>query len=61
MCVIVLGIGDLGYLKMEYVLISVEIKVGEKVYSFGLGEYFLVGYLVGIILKISCYNLGEFV
>jgi rod shape-determining protein MreC len=48
---IVSGTGDLGHLKMEYVPTSAEIKVGEKVYSSGLGEHFPAGYLVGTISK----------
>jgi rod shape-determining protein MreC len=57
---IVSGTGDLGHLKMEYVPTSAEIKVGEKVYSSGLGEHFPAGYLVGTISKISRHNSGEF-
>lgn len=57
---IVSGTGDLGLLKMEYVPTSANIKVGEKVYSSGLGEHFPAGYLVGTISKISRHNSGEF-
>ena len=57
---IVSGTGDLGLLKMEYVPTSADIKVGEKVYSSGLGEHFPAGYLVGTVAKVSRHNSGEF-
>ena len=57
---IVSGTGDLGLLKMEYVPTSADIKVGEKVYSSGLGEHFPAGYLVGTVAKVSRHNTGEF-
>ena len=54
------GTGDLGQLKMEYIPTSANIKVGDKVFSSGLGEHFPAGYLVGSIAKISRHNSGEF-
>ncbi|OTG80450.1 rod shape-determining protein MreC [Acinetobacter sp. ANC 5054] len=57
---IVTGTGDLGRLKMEYVPTSANIKVGEKVYSSGLGAHFPAGYLVGTVSKVSRHNSGEF-
>ncbi|WOE32802.1 MULTISPECIES: rod shape-determining protein MreC [unclassified Acinetobacter] len=57
---IVSGTGDLGLLKMEYVPTSADIKVGEKVYSSGLGEHFPAGYLVGTVAKVRRHNSGEF-
>ena len=57
---IVSGIGDLGRLKMEYVPTSAEIKVGDKIFSSGLGEHFPAGYLVGTVSKIQRHNTGEF-
>jgi rod shape-determining protein MreC len=57
---IVSGTGDLGLLKMEYVPTSADIKVGEKVYSSGLGQHFPAGYLVGTVAKVSRHNTGEF-
>ncbi|KGT47628.1 MULTISPECIES: rod shape-determining protein MreC [Acinetobacter] len=57
---IVSGTGDLGRLKMEYVPTSANIKVGEKVYSSGLGQHFPAGYLVGTISKVQRHNSGEF-
>jgi rod shape-determining protein MreC len=57
---IVSGTGDLGHLKMEYVPTSANIKVGEKVYSSGLGEHFPAGYLVGTVSKVNRHNSGEF-
>ncbi|MCH7336676.1 rod shape-determining protein MreC [Acinetobacter sp. NIPH 2699] len=57
---IVSGTGDLGQLKMEYVPTSANIKVGDKVFSSGLGEHFPAGYLVGTVSKVSRHNSGEF-
>ncbi len=57
---IVTGTGDLGRLKMEYVPTSANIKVGDKVYSSGLGQHFPAGYLVGSVSKIMRHNTGEF-
>jgi len=57
---IVSGTGDLGHLKMEYVPTSANIKVGEKVYSSGLGAHFPAGYLVGTVSKVSRHTTGEF-
>ncbi|MBB6364432.1 rod shape-determining protein MreC [Acinetobacter lwoffii] len=57
---IVSGTGDLGRLKMEYVPTSANIKVGEKVYSSGLGQHFPAGYLVGQVSKVQRHNSGEF-
>lgn len=57
---IVSGTGDLGRLKMEYVPTSANIKVGEKVYSSGLGQHFPAGYLVGNVSKVQRHNSGEF-
>ncbi len=57
---IVSGTGDLGRLKMEYVPTSANIKVGEKVYSSGLGQHFPAGYLVGTVSNVRRHNSGEF-
>ena len=57
---IVTGTGDLGHLKMEYVPTSANIKVGDKVYSSGLGQHFPAGYLVGSVSKVMRHNTGEF-
>ena len=57
---IVSGTGDLGRLKMEYVPTSANIKVGDKVYSSGLGQHFPAGYLVGSVSKVMRHNTGEF-
>ncbi len=53
---IVSGTGDLGQLKMDYVATSANVKVGDKVYSSGLGEHFPAGYLVGTVSKVSRHN-----
>ena len=57
---IVSGTGDLGRLIMQYVPTSANIKVGEKVYSSGLGQHFPAGYLVGQVSKVQRHNSGEF-
>ncbi|AIL76849.1 rod shape-determining protein MreC [Acinetobacter baumannii] len=57
---IVSGTGDLGRLKMEYVPMSANIQVGDKVLSSGLGEHFPAGYAVGTVAKIRRHNSGEF-
>lgn len=57
---IVSGTGDLGRLKMEYVPTSANLKVGDKVYSSGLGQHFPAGYLVGTVAKVKRDNTGEF-
>ncbi|ENW04532.1 rod shape-determining protein MreC [Acinetobacter beijerinckii] len=57
---IISGTGDLGQLKMEYVPTSADIKVGDKVFSSGLGEHFPAGYLVGTVSKVSRHTSGEF-
>ena len=57
---IVTGTGDLGRLKMEYVPTSANLKVGDKVYSSGLGQHFPAGYLVGTVSKVKRENTGEF-
>ena len=54
------GTGDLGQLKMEYIPTSANIKVGDKVFSSGLGEPFPAGYLVGTVSKVSRQGSGEF-
>ena len=57
---IVSGTGDLGRLKMEYVPTSANIKVGDRVFSSGLGQHFPAGYLVGTVSKVMRHNSGEF-
>ena len=48
-----------GRLKMEYVPTSANIKVGEKVYSSGLGQHFPAGYLVGTVSNVKRHNSGN--
>lgn len=57
---IVSGKGDYGELEMEYVPSSSDIKVGDRVYSSGLGERYPAGYLVGAVSKIQRHHSGEF-
>ena len=57
---IVSGKGDLGQLNMDYVPTSANIKIGDKVFSSGLGEHFPAGYLVGTVSKVSRHTSGEF-
>lgn len=45
---------------MEYIPTSANIKVGDKVFSSGLGEHFPAGYLVGTVSKVSRQGSGEF-
>ena len=47
-------------LKMDYVPTSANIKIGDKVFSSGLGEHFPAGYLVGTVSKVSRHTSGEF-
>ena len=44
---------------MEYVPTSANIKVGEKVYSSGLGQHFPAGYLVGTVSNVKRHNSGN--
>lgn len=57
---IISGAGDLGRLRMEYVPTSADIKLGDKVYSSGLGEHFPAGYMVGTVSEVRRQNSGEF-
>lgn len=57
---IVSGKGDYAELEMEYVPSSADVKVGDYVYSSGLGERYPAGYLVGTIAKIQRHHSGEF-
>jgi rod shape-determining protein MreC len=57
---IISGTGDLGRLKMEYVPTSANVKVGDKVYTSGLGQHFPAGYLVGTVSRVKRENTGEF-
>ena len=57
---IVSGKGDYAELEMEYVPSSADIKIGDHVYSSGLGERYPAGYLVGTISKVQRHHSGEF-
>lgn len=57
---IVSGKGDYGELQMDYVPSSADIKVGDLVYSSGLGERYPSGYLVGQVSNVKKDNTGEF-
>ncbi|MFB2538731.1 MULTISPECIES: rod shape-determining protein MreC [unclassified Acinetobacter] len=57
---IVSGTGDYGALEMQYVPSTADVKVGDVVYSSGLGERYPAGYLVGTITAVQQHNTGEF-
>ncbi|SDB95164.1 rod shape-determining protein MreC [Acinetobacter marinus] len=57
---IISGKGDYGELEMQYVPTSADVKVGDLVYSSGLGERYPAGYLVGTVKKVQRQHSGEF-
>lgn len=57
---IVSGKGDYGELDMDYVPSSADIKVGDQIYSSGLGERYVSGYLVGTVSGVQRHHSGEF-
>jgi rod shape-determining protein MreC len=57
---IVSGKGDYGELDMDYVPSSADVKIGDHVYSSGLGERYPAGYLVGSVKAIQRHHSGEF-
>lgn len=57
---IVSGKGDYSELVMQYVPSSADIKVGDLVYSSGLGERYPAGYLVGRVKDIEVPSSSEF-
>lgn len=57
---IVSGTGHYGELEMQYVPSTADVKVGDVVYSSGLGERYPAGYLVGKVSAIQQHNTGEF-
>lgn len=57
---IVSGKGDYGELEMQYVPSSSDVKIGDQIYSSGLGERYPAGYLVGMVSNIQRHHSGEF-
>lgn len=57
---IVSGKGDYNELEMQYVPSSTDIKVGDHIYSSGLGERYPAGYAVGVVSKVHRHHSGEF-
>ncbi len=57
---IVSGKGDYGELEMQYVPSSTDIRIGDQIYSSGLGERYPAGYLVGSVSKVQRHHSGEF-
>ncbi|WP_374294500.1 rod shape-determining protein MreC [Acinetobacter sp.] len=57
---IVSGKGDYSELVMQYVPSSADVKVGDLVYSSGLGERYPAGYLVGKVKHIEVPSSSEF-
>ncbi len=57
---IVSGLGNYAELEMQYVPSSTDIKVGDQVYSSGLGERYPAGYLVGTVSQVHRHHSGEF-
>lgn len=57
---IVSGKGDYSELEMQYVPSSTDVKVGDHVYSSGLGALYPAGYAVGMVSKVQRHHSGEF-
>ncbi|KAA8732709.1 rod shape-determining protein MreC [Acinetobacter qingfengensis] len=57
---IVSGKGDYAELDMDYVPSSADVKVGDHIYSSGLGARYPAGYLVGTVSAIQRHHSGEF-
>jgi rod shape-determining protein MreC len=54
------GTGDSGRLSLEYVPNTADVKVGDRVFTSGLGERFPAGYPVGVISAIQRPGNAEF-
>lgn len=57
---IVSGQGNYGELRMDYVPSSVDVQVGDQIYSSGLGERYPPGYRVGTVSRVQRQHSGEF-
>jgi rod shape-determining protein MreC len=54
------GTGDSGRLSLEYVPNTADVKVGDRIFTSGLGERFPAGYPVGVISAIEHHATSEF-
>jgi rod shape-determining protein MreC len=54
------GTGDSGRLSLEYVPNTADIKVGDRIFTSGLGERFPAGYPVGAISSVQHHVNSEF-
>jgi rod shape-determining protein MreC len=57
---IVAGMGDSGRLSLQYVPNTADVKVGDRLFTSGLGERFPAGYPVGAISAIQHRGNSEF-
>ena len=57
---IVAGTGDSGRLSLQYVPNTADVKVGDRIFTSGLGERFPAGYPVGAISEIQHHGNSEF-
>jgi rod shape-determining protein MreC len=57
---IVAGTGDSGRLSLQYVPNTADVKVGDRIFTSGLGERFPAGYPVGAITAIQHHGNSEF-
>ncbi len=54
------GTGDSGRLSLEYVPNTADVKVGDRIFTSGLGERFPAGYPVGVVSVIQHHGNSEF-
>ncbi len=57
---IVAGTGDNGQLSLQYVPNTADVKIGDRLFTSGLGERFPAGYPVGVISSVNRYRTSEF-
>ncbi len=57
---IVSGTGDSGRLSLQYVPNTADVKVGDRLFTSGLGERFPAGYPVGLISSVHRHRGSEF-
>jgi rod shape-determining protein MreC len=57
---IVAGTGDSGRLSLQYVPNTADVKVGDRLFTSGLGERFPAGYPVGEIFSVHRHRSSEF-
>ncbi|MBC7751289.1 MAG: rod shape-determining protein MreC [Candidatus Saccharibacteria bacterium] len=54
------GTGDSGRLSLQYVPKTADVKVGDRVFTSGLGERFPAGYPVGVVFAVQREGNTEF-